>query len=152
MTYLHCASAAGDLEAVKLLTETLRAKINPVNVDGRTALILASCNGHPAIVEHLLRCGADPNIQDAYGLAPFHFLSRFHPNVVGKISKLLVAKGAYIDMVTGEGEHSLLTAMQTEGNFDFSGEVAALKAMLELVPIHLHLNIPLVIEVECLHS
>jgi hypothetical protein len=132
MTYLHCASAAGDVEIVRVLTSKLNADVNARTEDGRTPLLLASCNGHADVAAELLERGANPNHRGIDGVAPFHFLARFPSASIKSIAKALVGKDALMDVFTAEREHPLETAVQTEGNFDRQGEVTALKAMMEL--------------------
>ena len=57
---------AGDLAGVKKCIEN-GASINRKNIDGSTALILASENGHLEVVTYLVEKGADIDLKDSVG-------------------------------------------------------------------------------------
>lgn len=56
----------GDLEGMKELLES-GASVNFRDIDGRTALHVAACQGHQDVVELLLGNGAEVNVEDRWG-------------------------------------------------------------------------------------
>eukprot|EP00742_Colponemidia_sp_Colp-10_P009115 GILJ01009914.1.p1 GENE.GILJ01009914.1~~GILJ01009914.1.p1 ORF type:complete len:506 (+),score=62.92 GILJ01009914.1:17-1534(+) len=63
------AAAEGDLHEVKRLTAA-GVNLNSTDYDGRTALHLASAEGHASIVHFLLSQGAKPDPIDRWGVTP----------------------------------------------------------------------------------
>ncbi len=63
-TPLHDAAAEGSTDTVKLLLASM-AKVNPKDIDRRTALDSAAFNGHKGVAEFLLAHGAEANDHDA---------------------------------------------------------------------------------------
>ena len=59
-TALHWAVRADDIETADLLIRA-GANVSAANRDGATPLLLASVNGNAAMIEKLLKAGADPN-------------------------------------------------------------------------------------------
>ncbi|CAB3379179.1 Hypothetical predicted protein [Cloeon dipterum] len=72
-TVLHWASHVGDGDFIRLVSK--RMDVNLQNKLGRTALHLASEMGHKQVVKLLLKCGADGNIADSFGMLPFNLTS-----------------------------------------------------------------------------
>lgn len=70
VTGLHAAIAAGNLALVKKLADKCPAVLNTPGEDGRTALHYACMNDNEAIVDELLRRGANPTIKDIFGRRP----------------------------------------------------------------------------------
>lgn len=69
---LHVACGWGDLRAVRLLVDV------GVEIDARdemdcTPLHVAVSGRYLDIVEHLVRCGAAPNVKDAFGYSPLEW-------------------------------------------------------------------------------
>lgn len=56
----------GDLEGMKELLES-GTSVNFRDIDGRTALHVAACQGHRDVVELLLGNGAEVNVEDRWG-------------------------------------------------------------------------------------
>jgi uncharacterized protein len=71
-TALLFAAQQGDLESTKILLDA-GADINFATNEEGSALVIATAAGHEELAMYLLERGADPNIQDAYGLTPIHF-------------------------------------------------------------------------------
>ena len=93
---LMCQSAyVGDLEHVRRLILN-RASPSACDYDRRSALHLASCQGHIKIVQHLLDAQADPHARDRFGGAPLDDAVR-HGHTL--LQKLLCGHGARL---TGE--------------------------------------------------
>jgi ankyrin repeat protein len=63
-TLLHCASKKGFILIVRWLVEQCFASLNIVDLNGNSALHLASAHGHRSIVEYLLGRGADPHLRN----------------------------------------------------------------------------------------
>eukprot|EP00241_Pyramimonas_parkeae_P012996 CAMPEP_0114248220 /NCGR_PEP_ID=MMETSP0058-20121206/13454_1 /TAXON_ID=36894 /ORGANISM="Pyramimonas parkeae, CCMP726" /LENGTH=299 /DNA_ID=CAMNT_0001361607 /DNA_START=55 /DNA_END=954 /DNA_ORIENTATION=- len=74
-TAMVLASARGDLQAMHQCLEVHPYPKDAVNERDKhdvTALEYASWRGHDAVVDYLLRLGADPNTHDIFGLQPLH--------------------------------------------------------------------------------
>mmetsp|Transcript_78221 Transcript_78221/g.135668 ORF Transcript_78221/g.135668 Transcript_78221/m.135668 type:complete len:235 (-) Transcript_78221:22-726(-) len=64
---------AGDLAAIQAISEAdLPKKLRLKDEDARTALHRACAGGHHAVVEYLVRSGADVNTEDDEGWTPLH--------------------------------------------------------------------------------
>ncbi|XP_001603027.1 NF-kappa-B inhibitor cactus [Nasonia vitripennis] len=81
-TPLHMACSHGDLDCARALTEPITksemnwtagkpqfspANLNMRNYTGKTCLHIAASRGHVEMVDHLLRVGADVNVQEGLG-------------------------------------------------------------------------------------
>jgi ankyrin repeat protein len=71
-TPLHFAAQQGDIESARILLEA-GAEVNAPHPEHGSALIIAIASGHEALARFLLEQGADPNIKDAWGIAPLHY-------------------------------------------------------------------------------
>ncbi|KAK1573550.1 ankyrin repeat-containing domain protein [Colletotrichum navitas] len=71
-TPLHLAAKEGHLPVVEILSEDRSVNINAVDAQGRTPLFLACRDTHVLVVRFLLRKGANPNLQDVYGMTALH--------------------------------------------------------------------------------
>ena len=63
-TLLHCAAISNDAPMCRYLVERGAADVNAKAFDRSTPLHDAAAIGHEDCVEELLKCGADPSIQD----------------------------------------------------------------------------------------
>ncbi|KAK2798302.1 hypothetical protein FQN50_008858 [Emmonsiellopsis sp. PD_5] len=107
-TPLYLASRHGHVEMVRLLLDN-KACMN-TDQDRCPALRAASINGHTAIVQLLLKEGANPSFQDQGYDDTLHIVaSRGHMEVL----QLLLEKG--IDVDNPSNHHSLLCAAANEG-------------------------------------
>lgn len=96
---LRKASKKGDVYGVKGCIEFealkdgvfIHADVNSRSKNGKTALYLASANGHVEIVYFLLKNGADPNICDDDNNSPLMVAER---KKYSEISALLLLNGA----------------------------------------------------------
>lgn len=69
-TNLITAAAEGDYDEVKLLIALGDVELDEGDYDKRTALHLASGEGHEEVVELLCKSGANVNVQDRWGSTP----------------------------------------------------------------------------------
>ena len=85
------------------------ADVNAKDIDGWTALIWASENGHTKIVEMLLDKGADVNAISGSSISALHFASnQGHIDIV----KMLLDKGAKVDAKTNSRNTALIWASE----------------------------------------
>lgn len=110
----HQAAATGD--AVTVLSQLERGiAVDTLDAEGRTALQLASFDGHDEVVKLLLDRGANVNHMDAVGRTSLMFASS---GPYAETAKLLIEAGAEINRVD-DGEHfSALMFAAAEGNLD----------------------------------
>ena len=85
------------------------ANMNVKNIDGWTALIIASTNGHTKIVAMLLEKGADVNAKNNGGWTALHLASQ---DGYKKIVEMLLEKGADVNAKTNNGWTALKLASQ----------------------------------------
>ena len=104
MTALHWAAYRDDLETAKLLAS---ANANATNRYGVTPLSLACQNGNTAMVELLLRQGADPNTALRGGETVLMTAAR--TGQAGPVQALL-ARGAVVDAKERRGQSALMWA------------------------------------------
>jgi ankyrin repeat protein len=70
MTALHWAAMRGDVDMAQMLMYAGANMKATTRIGAYTPLFLASQNGHAAVIEALLRAGADPKGADAAGTTP----------------------------------------------------------------------------------
>ncbi|XP_061173483.1 L-asparaginase-like isoform X2 [Saccostrea echinata] len=92
---LMCAAAqTGDNQALEKLRE-LGGNLSSHNQDGRTALHVASREGHVSTVQYLLHQGASVHLKDSNGFTPLHdAIMRKHISII----RLLVKTGAILTL------------------------------------------------------
>ena len=71
-TALHFAVQQGDLKSVEILIKA-GADLNAPHQEHGSPLVIAIASGHDDMALFLLKNGADPNIKDAWGIAPLHY-------------------------------------------------------------------------------
>jgi len=71
-TALHFASQQGDPESARYLLEA-GADVNSPHPEFGSPLVIAIASGYEDLAMLLLDNGADPNIRDAWGIAPLHY-------------------------------------------------------------------------------
>ncbi|MGY8815308.1 MAG: ankyrin repeat domain-containing protein [Gammaproteobacteria bacterium] len=71
-TALHFAAQQGDITSAEILLKA-GADINSSHSEHGSPLIIAMASGHEDLARFLLIQGADPNITDAWGIAPLHY-------------------------------------------------------------------------------
>ena len=86
----------------EVLKNWIKEQINSNTNDklGRTALFIASLNGHLATVEYLLKIGANPNQPNQDGITPLHCVANTEDNDEEKrvcLAQILLAYGAQIN-------------------------------------------------------
>ncbi|CAI5701337.1 hypothetical protein KXD40_007995 [Peronospora effusa] len=108
-TPLHLAAKKGYSEIVAILLSA-RAKTDfPIRETTTTALLLACMAGHSTVIEQLLDAGADPQVEDADGNTPLHFVSRTGNY---RATYLLLTAGADPDMPNEKDETAFDMAEQ----------------------------------------
>lgn len=91
------AAKAGNVEKLRLLLDADPNVINARDTDGSTALHCATWKGHQAVVDHLLRAGADVNLHsnnEHWGTTPLHAAA--HANQAA-IARVLIENGADVN-------------------------------------------------------
>jgi len=71
-TALHFAAQQGDVDSARVLLEA-GADVDSPHPEHGSPLNIAIASGHEALAMFLLERGADPNIKDAWGIAPLHY-------------------------------------------------------------------------------
>jgi hypothetical protein len=94
---LHYLAATGLSEALQLVLDRLELDINEPGPQSATPLSLACRSGHLGVGKMLLSRGADPTITDEQGATPLHWLSSFHADELGEVTRLLLKHGANIE-------------------------------------------------------
>lgn len=115
------AAQERDSTAINAILSARGANPNGVQVDGTTALHWASHFNDRALVERLIKAGADVNAANRYGVTPLMLASE-HGQGSGVVEKLLAA-GARPDTATQEGETALLLASR-------AGDTASVRLLL----------------------
>eukprot|EP00112_Aurelia_sp_Birch-Aquarium-sp1_P010726 Seg2284.4 transcript_id=Seg2284.4/GoldUCD/mRNA.D3Y31 product=Inversin protein_id=Seg2284.4/GoldUCD/D3Y31 len=93
MTALHLASFQGLTEVVDFLVKQKNIDINALDNPQCTPLFYACASGHTRAAEILLKCDADPNLNNEIGESPSHCAASF-----GAVEclELLFKSGAYL--------------------------------------------------------
>jgi len=99
---------AGD--ARRLLDERAVADVDALDAYGTTALQYAVSNRHDAVVDLLLRAGADPDARGAAGAAPLHAAAR--ASASARVARILVEAGADVNAFDRFGKTPLHTAAE----------------------------------------
>jgi ankyrin repeat protein len=71
-TALHFAAQQGVVESARVLLDA-GADVNSSHPEHGSPLVIAIASGHEDMAKFLLERGADPNIKDAWGIAPLHY-------------------------------------------------------------------------------
>ena len=104
------AARTGDLSTVKKLVKSV--DIESADIGGRTALMIASQEGHVPVVDFLTARGADVNARTMYGWSSLLAASQYgHTEVV----RILLKKGADVETKNIYDETPLITASR-KGN------------------------------------
>ena len=105
-TPLHLIVAKGSLEGVAILVDLPLLDLNAKDGDGRTALHIACGLGNSgeAIVDVLLRAGADPAVTDDDGSLPLHIAVA---NGLARCTRLLLEMGSSAGAVNVAGDTPL---------------------------------------------
>ena len=137
-TPLMAASRTGRMDAVKLLLET-GANANVADAyQQETALMWAAAEGHAAVVNELLKAGADPNRQahingieerkhgdhPTGGFTALMFATR---NGYGDVVEALIKGGADPKLTNGDGLTATMVAI-TNDRFDLAKKLVELGA------------------------
>jgi len=112
-TALHWAVSSDDLETADLLIRA-GAKVTAVNREGVMPLQIAAINGNAAMIDKLIKAGADPNTAlDQFGDTALMMASR-----TGKIDsvKMLLDRGAKVNVIETWGNTTPLMWAVAEGH------------------------------------
>lgn len=112
------AARLGDYHRVNYAASV--AAVDTRDSEGRTALLLASMEGHARIVVLLLEKGASPNVTDAEGKSALRHALHEHPEV----AKALLEGGADANQRDGDGRTLLMAAV-------LSGDTDAARLLIE---------------------
>jgi uncharacterized protein len=138
-TALMAASRSGSVPAVKVLLET-KVDVNAAEkVQKTTALMLAAAEGHTAVVDLLLKAGADPDRQGHVTSLSARTINSDHPT--GGFTALmyaarngdtatverLAAGGANLNLKNGDGASATMIAIYND-RFDTAAALAKLGA------------------------
>ena len=122
-TPLHVAAERGSYAAIRVLLGACRSNVDVKRADSRSALALATREGHQAIVELLLRSGADVNACDTTGEAPLHIACRVGCQTMVVV---LLEAGAMVDASTSCGE----TPLHLAASIDCGAAASIVKLLL----------------------
>ena len=114
------AARAGDIEAVKKQLAA-GANVNVPEADGTSALLWATYQSSPDLVQLLIKAGADVNAANSFGVTPLLQAARYGDATT---MNLLLKAGADIKKAERAGETPLMSASR-------AGGVAAVKLLLE---------------------
>ncbi|XP_064099279.1 poly [ADP-ribose] polymerase tankyrase-1-like isoform X2 [Macrobrachium nipponense] len=112
ITALFSALCNNHEDAVEIVKALLRhgADVNDTLPDGKSMLHVAVTNKNTNVVEVLLKHGANVNAMESVGLRPLHELSGNTFSSVTGIARLLISKGACVDLPDLGGFTPLHTA------------------------------------------
>lgn len=115
-TSLHHACWNGQSEVVKVLLEKAADRVNDLNDDGESPLLLAARKSNLTIAEMLITAGAKPDITNLNGISPLHVAAGNGDLFMGKA---LLNAGAGINQKTSDGQTPLILAARSSRN-DFT--------------------------------
>jgi uncharacterized protein len=112
-TALHWAVSSDDLETADLLIRA-GAKVTATNREGVMPLQIAAVNGNAAMIDKLIKAGADPNA----ALDPFGDTALMMASRTGKIDavKMLLDRGAKVNVIETWGDTTPLMWAVAEGH------------------------------------
>jgi ankyrin repeat protein len=110
---LDAAAYTGSAEVVKTLLDH-GADPNAVDATGKTPICYASGRGFPALVRQLLDRGVDPNNRYGNDLTALMWAAGYSEEAgstdIDEILKLLLERGAHVDVVDNRGRTALMIA------------------------------------------
>jgi ankyrin repeat protein len=131
---LHKSVLGISSESVEEVVRQSRQHMNDTDILGRTALHWAACQSDANLVERILYCGADPDIQDRDGKTPLHLAAGLgNAEVVAS----LVAAGANLELRDCIGYTPLHIACLRENTYiirillDFGSDIEATNELKE---------------------
>ena len=128
MTALHWAAQKGDLELAQTLLYAGANIRATTRVGGYTPLLIASRNGHAALVDALLAGGADPNLATSNGATPLMMAAQ---GGNADVAKALIAKGADVNAKEKVKNETALMIAASYGRADVIRALTAHGADLE---------------------
>ncbi|HEY7819318.1 MAG TPA: ankyrin repeat domain-containing protein, partial [Vicinamibacteria bacterium] len=112
MTALHWAALSNDVETAEMLLYAGANVRAATRLGAHTPLILASRNGHAAVIETLLAAGSDPNLATGTGATPL-MLAAASGN--SQAVRALLERGAAVDAKESlRGETALMFAAASD--------------------------------------
>jgi ankyrin repeat protein/tetratricopeptide (TPR) repeat protein len=85
---IHTAAKKGYRDMLHIVLD-FKVDVDSQDVQGRTAIFWAACNGHGIILDDLLAKRGDPSISHVSGLTPFHMAaSKGHINILKRLLDL----------------------------------------------------------------
>ncbi|TDH66226.1 hypothetical protein CCR75_005863 [Bremia lactucae] len=122
VNFFECA-AENDLECLEEILDSGRVRVNDVDVDGFTALMVAAAEGHRDVVRTLLKRGADVRIQThELRSTALHFAAKNGDAVI--VAALCECDASMIDCWNSNGDTPLIWAC-------IEGRVEAVKVFLK---------------------
>jgi uncharacterized protein len=122
MTALHWAAQKGDLDLAQTLLYAGANVRATTRVGGYTPLLIASRNGHAALVDALLANGADPNLATSNGATPLMMAAQ---GGNADVVKALIAKGADVNAKEKVKNETALMIAASYGRADVIRALAA---------------------------
>ena len=113
------AAQRGNLSAVKKLVR--RVDLEVTDGGGRTALMVASQEGHAPVVEFLIARGAEVNAVTIYGWSSLLAAAQYGQ---GEVTRILLKNGAVVETKNIYGETPLIAAAR-------SGHLEVVRALLD---------------------
>lgn len=113
-TPLHAAASVGNIPVAKLLLSR-GANVDAADSRGHTALHMAASR-NTEMVAFLIAMHASVNLQDDFGLTPLHTAANAGASKAAyESAKLLIAKGANLEMRDEDGKTPFLSALLIGG-------------------------------------
>ncbi len=119
MTALHWAAFKGDVEMAQMLLKAGASLKATTRLGNYTPLLVAARNGHAAVIQELIKAGADPNAATTHGTTPLMLAA-----AAGSVDAInaLLTHGVDINATEIKGQTALMFA-------SVNGRVEAIRAL-----------------------